>query len=69
MESMEAGNNDKLFANFIVALADGAHLIFLTEVLSVCLCECLEGQRVEELFRNRTKLLFIELEQLLIIFL
>jgi hypothetical protein len=62
MESMETGHYNELVANFIVALADGAHFVFLTEVLSVCLCERLEGQRVEELFGNRRKLLFIELE-------
>jgi len=32
MESMKTRNNNKLITNFIVALADCAHLVFLAEI-------------------------------------
>ena len=39
VESVQTGQDDVLFVDLVLALADGTLLVLLREVLQVCLCE------------------------------
>ena len=60
MESVKAWDNDEVFPNFKVALANRTHLVVFTEVLLVCFRELLERKRFDDLLRNGLALLFIK---------
>ena len=57
---MEARYDYKLFADLVIALANGAHLVLLTKVNFVRLRKLLDRQCIQELFGHRLKHFFIQ---------
>jgi hypothetical protein len=60
VEAMQTWNDDELLTQFIVALANGAHLVFFAEVFSVGLRELLKRQSVKKVLWYRLFIVFIK---------